>query len=166
VVLTTVVVNFRHLLYTATLLPFLRSLSRPWQGLLAFWLTDETFAVAARRFLDPAEPALSRWYQLGSALFMYTNWNLCTLLGLAAGRTLSGISGWGLDFAMPATFIGMVIPYLKSRPGWCAVIAAGLVSVPAASLPHRLGLVVAAAAGIASGLGAERLSRRAGRKIS
>jgi 4-azaleucine resistance transporter AzlC len=161
IVMTTVVVNFRHLLYTATLLPFLGGLARPWQALLAFGLTDETFAVAARRYLDPKQPDLTRWYQLGSALFMYTNWNVCTLVGLAAGRHLSDVAGWGLDFAMPATFIGMVIPYLKDRPGWISVLVAGAVSIPAAALPHKLGLLVAALAGIAAGLLAEtRIHRR------
>lgn len=161
IVMTTVVVNFRHLLYTATLLPFLGRLARPWQVILAFWLTDETFAVAARRYLDPKQPDLTRWYQLGSAVFMYANWNACTIAGLLAGRHLSDAAGWGLDFAMPATFIGMVIPYLKDRPGWISVLAAGAVSIPAAALPHKLGLVVAAVVGISAGLLAEmRIHRR------
>jgi 4-azaleucine resistance transporter AzlC len=155
IVLTTIVVNFRHLLYAATLLPFLRRLPPAWQAILSFWLTDETFAVAAQRHLDPKQPELTRWYQLGSAVFMYTNWNACTLVGLAAGRHLSGVAGWGLDFAMPATFIGMVIPFLKDRPGWISVLAAGAVSIPAAALPHKLGLVLAALVGIAAGLAVE-----------
>ena len=45
IVLTTFVVNFRHLLYTATLLEDLKRLPRRWQVLLTFGLTDETFAV-------------------------------------------------------------------------------------------------------------------------
>ena len=53
--------------------------------------------------------------------FMYSNWNMCTIIGIVAGRMLQDIAGWGLDFAMVAAFIGMVLPYVKDRPNWCAV---------------------------------------------
>jgi predicted branched-subunit amino acid permease len=95
-------------------------------------------------------------------IFMYVNWNFCTFIGLTAGRTFPEISGWGLDFAMPATFIGIVIPYLVSKPMWASVITAGIVSVMAAGLPHKLGLMVAALVGVAVGVTCERLS--AGKK--
>ena len=47
---------------------------------------------------------------------------------------------------MPATFIGIVIPYLVSKPMWASVITAGTVSIMAGGLPHKLGLMVAALA--------------------
>ena len=50
IILTTFIVNLRHLLYSATLLPHLRHLPQKWRIPLAFWLTDETFAVTVRRF--------------------------------------------------------------------------------------------------------------------
>ena len=45
VLLTTLVVNLRHALYSATLQPFVRHLPARWRVPLAFWLTDEAFAV-------------------------------------------------------------------------------------------------------------------------
>ena len=50
IVLTTFVVNLRHLLYAASLLPYVRHLSQFWRIPLAFWLTDETFAVVIKRY--------------------------------------------------------------------------------------------------------------------
>lgn len=157
IVLTTLVVNFRHLLYTATLLPDLKRLPGRWQKLLAFGLTDETFAVAVRRWHHPDTEPHKHWYQLGSMVFMYVNWNLCTVVGLLAGRMLQGIDGWGLDFAMVAAFIGMVIPYLNDRPHYCAVLVAGAAALVFNPLPHKLGLIVAALLGIGAGVIAERL---------
>jgi predicted branched-subunit amino acid permease len=90
-------------------------------------------------------------------LFMYTNWNLCTLIGLIAGKAFPEIAGWGLDFAMPATFIGMVIPYLVSKPMWISVITAGIVSILAAGMPHKLGLMAAAVSGVVAGILSELL---------
>jgi 4-azaleucine resistance transporter AzlC len=156
IVLTTFVINFRHLLYTATLLPNLKRLPKTWQAALAFGLTDETFAVAVGRWRQADESPYKHWYQLGSMVFMYTNWNICTIIGLAAGRMLSGIGGWGLDFAMVAAFIGMVLPYLKDKPGYASVLVAGLSALAFNGLPHKLGLIAAAILGISAGVMAER----------
>jgi 4-azaleucine resistance transporter AzlC len=157
IVLTTFVVNFRHLLYTATLLPNLKNLPRYWQAILAFGMTDETFAVAVGRWRHADQSPYKHWYQLGSMLFMYTNWNICTIVGLVAGRMLSGIGGWGLDFAMVAAFIGMVLPYLKDKPNYICVLTAGLSALAFHGLPHKLGLIAAAIVGIGAGVAAERL---------
>lgn len=160
IVLTTAVVNFRHLLYTATLLPFLKPLPRRWQAVLAFGLTDETFAVAAGRWLRNDSAGNDHWYHLGSMVAMYTNWNICTIIGLVAGRMLQGVAGWGLDFAMVAAFIGMVLPYVKNRPTIWAVTVAGAGALAFHALPHKLGLMVASLAGIGAGVIAEGFQRQ------
>lgn len=157
IVLTTFVVNFRHLLYTATLLPYLQKLPRRWQALLAFGLTDETFVVSVGRWCQGDDSPHKRWYQLGSMVFMYSNWNLCTGIGIVAGQMLKGIGGWGLDFAMVAAFIGMVLPYLKDRPNYCAVLVSGVSALIFHGLPHQLGLIVAALLGVAGGVLADGL---------
>ncbi len=152
IVLTTFVVNFRHLLYTAALLPHLKRLSPGWQAVLAFGLTDETFAVAVGRYGRSDAAPYKHWYQLGSMIFMYANWNLCTLVGLAAGRLLADIGRWGLDFAMVAAFIGMVIPFLVNRSTYVAVLVSGAAAVLFNGLPHKLGLMIAAVSGILAGI--------------
>ena len=157
IVVTTFVVNLRHMLYSATMVPFYKHLPHAWQMVLAFGLTDETFAVAVTRYSKHDGVTGKRYYNLGSMVFMYLNWNLCTLIGLTAGKTFPEISRWGLDFAMPATFIGIVIPYLVTRPMWVAVITAGTVSIAAHDLPHKLGLMVAALAGVTAGVVCENL---------
>ena len=156
IIVATVVVTFRHRLYTATLLPYLKRPPSRWQLPLAFGLTDETFVVAVQRWSRNDDSPDKHWYQLGSMVFMYTNWNVCTVVGLIAGRMLQDIGGWGLDFAMVAAFIGMVIPYLKDRPNVCAALAAGASALLFNGLPHKLGLIVASVAGIAAGVVAER----------
>ena len=160
IVLTTFVVNFRHLLYTATLLDHLKTLPRRWQVVLAFGLTDETFAVAVGRWYHNDDSPYKHWYQLGSMTFMYTNWNICTVVGLLAGRMLQGIGGWGLDFAMVAAFIGMVIPYLKDKPTYIAVLTAAISALVFQGMPHKLGLIMAAVIGMAAGVTAEMLQER------
>lgn len=156
ILLTTLVVNLRHLLYAASLVPYIRRLPSSWKVAMAFWLTDETFAVAIRRYSDARPSPYKHWYYLGSALAMYSNWLLCTWLGLAAGQMLPNAASWGLDFAMVATFIGMTVPYVTTRPMAATVVVAGVVALLAHGLPHQLGLMAAALAGIAAGMATER----------
>lgn len=156
ILLTTFVVNLRHALYSATLAPYVRRLPQRWQIPLAFWLTDETFAVVVTRYHRGSHLPHNRWYYLGSAIFMYSNWQFCTFLGLTVGQIIPNAAAWGLDFAMPVTFIGIVIPYLKNKPMWATVVVSGAVALLAYPLPHKLGLMVASLAGIVAGVVAER----------
>ncbi|MGB3613576.1 MAG: AzlC family ABC transporter permease [Elainellaceae cyanobacterium] len=156
IVMTTFVVNLRHLLYAVSLLPYVKPLSQRWKGGMAFWLTDEVFAVAIRRYEARDDSPFKQWYYLGAAIAMYSNWQLCTLLGITTGQLLPNAADWGLDFAMSVTFIGMVIPYLKTKPMGLAVVVAGIVALLANPLPHKLGLIVAASAGIGAGVCSER----------
>jgi 4-azaleucine resistance transporter AzlC len=152
IVLTTFVVNLRHALYSATLAPYVSKLPQRWQIPIAFWLTDETFAVVAPRFQTKTPLPGTRWFYLGSALAMYLNWQLCTFLGITLGQMLPNAAAWGLDFAMPVTFIGMTIPYLKNKPMVATAVVAAVTSVAAYGLPHKLGLMVATIAAIGAGV--------------
>ncbi len=151
VLLTTFVVNLRHLLYSATLAPGVRGLPGPLKALMAFLLTDETFAVAAPRYGDGGDPDTRHYYYLGSALAMYGNWQAASLAGALFGNLIPGAAQWGLDFAMPVTFIGMLVPYLRNPSMLTAAVAAGAAALAAQGLPHKLGLVAAAAVGVAAG---------------
>lgn len=186
IVLTTCIVNLRHALYSATLLPYVARLPLRWRIPLAFWLTDETFAVVQNRLVrDGAEgrrygsagasaddgenrpvrdavlrsrPGPEHWYYLGSALAMYGNWFAWTLAGMLVGSAIPDVEHLGLEFAMVATFIAMVTPSLANRPTLAASLAAGTVAVLLRSLPWKLGLVIAALSGVAAGMAAERLA--------
>ena len=105
---------------------------------------------------DETQP-YRRWYHLGAALAMYVNWQFCTLVGIVAGTQLEGIADLGLDFAMVVTFVGITVPLIINRPMLACAIVAALVAVLSNGLPNRLGLMLAALAGIAAGLLVEML---------
>ena len=163
IVLAAFVVNLRHLLYAVSLLPYVKRLPLRWKVPLAFFLTDEVFAVTIRRYEADDKSAFKRWYYLGAGVAMYLNWQLCTLLGITVGQLLPRAAQWGLDFAMSVTFIGMTVPYVKTRPMAIAVLVAGTVSLVANPLPHKLGLMVAAIAGVGAGAVGERWQGRKNR---
>ena len=156
IILTTFVVNLRHSLYSVTLAPHMKHLPQRWLVPLAFWLTDESFLVVEQRYRQPDDSPYKHWFFLGSAIFMYTNWQLCTWIGIFAGQALPDPASWGLDFALVVTFIGMLAPGLRSRPVIACVLVAGAAALLLAGLPNKLGLIVATLAGVAVGMLAER----------
>ncbi|MBZ0278305.1 MAG: AzlC family ABC transporter permease, partial [Anaerolineae bacterium] len=144
-------------LYSATLAPYMKHLPQKWMLPLGFWLTDETFVVVVTRYSQPDESPYKHWYYLGSAVFMYLNWQLCTLVGVIAGQTIPDMREWGLDFAIIVTFIGMLITLIKNRPLLIAALMAGISAVLLNGLPNKISLIVAALIGVASGVVAESL---------
>jgi len=156
IVLTTFVVNARHLLYGATLAPHLTKLQARWLLPLGFWLTDESFVVAAKGFESRKSAENKKWYLLGSEVAMYTNWQIVTWIGIVAGQAIPNPRSWGLDFALVVTFIGMLIPMIKGWPTLTAVLVAGAAALLGNALPHQTGLLIAALLGIAAGMATER----------
>lgn len=162
ILLTTFVVNLRHMLYAASLLPLARGLSQRWLVPMAFWLTDESYAVVQHHLQSGGDRDPDwRWYFLGSAIAMYSTWVLATVAGMLLGHALPGMAEWGLDFAMVATFVGIVVPLLRSSPMLAAALAAVVVSITLHGLPYKLGLMLAALAGVTAGLGAAALGGNA-----
>jgi 4-azaleucine resistance transporter AzlC len=154
---TTFVVNVRHALYSATLRQHVAHLGQRWRVPLAFGLTDETFAVVQRHYATPGPVAHRHWYYLGSCVAMYVNWSAWTGVGLWIGGSVRGLETLGLEFAMAATFTAIVAPLLKRRPAVAAALAAAVVALAAHALPYKLGLMLAAAAGVAAGAWVESL---------
>ena len=150
--LATFIVNLRHLLYAATLLPHVRHLPSRWRWLLGFLLTDETFAVVDVYYRKHPHAPLGHWYFFGSGVSMYVNWQCWTLVGLAFGKLFPSLQTLGLDFAMAATFIAIVVPQLARLPNFGAAVAAGSVAFLLNDLPYKLGLLAAIVLGVGTGL--------------
>ena len=148
-VLTIAVVNLRHMLYSASLAPYLASLSTRWKVLLGYLLTDEAYAPTAIHYEKEGITPSGHWFLLGAGLALWTNWQISTGLGIFLGTAIP--ESWSLDFALPLTFIAMVVPVLKNRPAIAAAISAGIVALAAYSLPYKLGLILAALVGITVG---------------
>jgi len=152
IVLTILTVNLRHALYSASMAPFLRRLPTRWKIALAWLLTDEAFVVASARYRKP-DIALAHWYTLGTGLTLWASWQASTALGVLLG---SGVhEGSLLEFALPLTFIALLIPSLADRPAIVTALSAGVLSVALARLPYRLGLLLAATAAVGIGLAVE-----------
>jgi 4-azaleucine resistance transporter AzlC len=149
IIFTTLVINLRHLLLTASLAPALRSLSLLRRAGLAFGVTDESYAVTVRRILErEASPALL----LGSNVSLYICWQLSTIGGMLLGGIIPDPNALGLELVFPLSFTVLLMPYLRSRPAWTAAIVAGVVGLTMRLLtPGSWYLLAAAIAGSVAG---------------
>jgi len=139
VIVTTYIVNMRHYLMAATLAPSFRGIARGWIALVAHFVNDESFAIAAAR-RSPPDPGVF----VGSAMAIAGAF----FVGVPVGTELGGLAKepekWGLDFAFPAVFVALVAVQLRRSGDWLVAIAAAAVAVVIASvLPGNWHIVIA-----------------------
>jgi len=159
IIATVFVVNLRHMLYSASLQPYMTHLPQRWKWVLAYLLTDEAYAIAITKYNEDTDITYKHWYFLGAGLTLWTTWQLSTLLGIVLRSQVQIDPRLGLDFAIAATFIALVVPALKDKAAASSALSAGLVALLASGLPYNLGLMVAAVVGIGVGLVIERWAK-------
>ncbi|HEY8346586.1 MAG TPA: AzlC family ABC transporter permease [Symbiobacteriaceae bacterium] len=121
IISTTFLVNLRHLLMSTALVPSLRQ-NRAWQNsLLAFGITDETFALNSALLRgQPASPA----FVAGVHVSAQASWVLASVAGALVGQMAANTEALGLDFALPAMFIGLLVPQISGAERWKKVLSA------------------------------------------
>ena len=150
IVLTIAVVNLRHALYSASIAGFVQHLPLGWKIGLSYLLTDEAYAVTITHYNHEGCEGNQHWFFLGAGLGLWSCWQISTAVGVFLGAVIP--SSWSLDFALPLTFIALVVPALKDRAGVAAALVGGVVALLVFALPYKLGIIAAALAGIAAGM--------------
>ena len=153
------VVSLRLLMYSAALAPHLAHLDPRWRVLIAYLMTDQSFAIAVRRFSEPGDRRHRHWHFMGSALTLYLTWQAAVIVGVFAGTGVP--ASWSLDFVVVLTFIALLVPVVRTRADLAAAVIAGVIALALSGLPYRLSLIAGSIAGIAVGLGIERRRRHA-----
>lgn len=149
IVLTTLIINLRHLLMGASVAPYLRGLSPLWKALLALWMSDESYALAIVRY---EEGRGNHWYFLGANVGVYLEWTLSGLVGALLSSTIPDPGRYGLDLVFPLAFLGLLMAFLKGRAGVAVALGAGGLALLGANLlPGKWYVIVAGVLG--SGLG-------------
>ncbi|WP_043886608.1 AzlC family ABC transporter permease [Vibrio sp. 16] len=151
--LATFFITSRHLLYSVSMRSKVSPLPLKWRLALGFLLTDELFAICGQQ----SDKQFNRWYALGAGLSFYLCWNLATLVGIVAGSYIPAMNELGLEFAVAATFIAIIIPNVKNAPILIAVLVSLTLSVLCSYLNVESGLMIASIGGMLAGYVAETL---------
>lgn len=122
---TALVINVRHVLMSASLSRHIGLIPRTLHPLVAYFLVDESWALAERRVL---ETPLTLAYYLGITVPLAATWWISTGIGAILGRTLGDPSALGLDFAFSAMFIAILMGFWKGPSTAGVLVASGSVA--------------------------------------
>jgi 4-azaleucine resistance transporter AzlC len=153
IIATTFMVNLRHLLMSSSLAVYLAGKSRLLLSLFAYGITDESYAVNLGRFRSgpwTLDQALALNHTANAA------WLLSTVAGGFGGQFIPA-GAFGIDFALTAMFICLLVYQLRDlRSVFTALVAGFLAVVLAVLTPGNLYIVLAAVLAATAGLAVGR----------
>lgn len=155
VVAAGLVVQARHLMYSAAMAPTFQRQPSWFRWVGPYVLIDQMFALVSVRTDD--DPDDFRTYYLAAGATFWILWQLTTALGIAIGPAVP--LEWNLQFAIPLLFIGLLVLGIDKTSKLVAALVGAGVTFLFAGLPNRSGLLVGAFAGILVGTLMERLKR-------
>lgn len=162
VILSALAVNLRMAMYSASLAPYLGAAPLWQRAFAAYFLVDQAYGLASLRYEQYPDWTVSQRmaYFWGTIAPVCPFWYLFTLIGALIGSSIP--ESFALDFALPITFLALIVPMLRTLPH----VAAALTSITAAlllvGLPYNLGLLVAGVVGMIVGAEVERRMTKAG----
>lgn len=113
IIITIFFVNLRHILLSAALAPYFRHLTPLRNMLVGSLLTDETFGVAISEAAK--KKRISEKWMHGLNITAYVNWLVANLAGAFLAQWISDPEKFGLAFALPAMFIGILVISMLGR---------------------------------------------------
>ncbi|ARJ22155.1 branched-chain amino acid transporter AzlC [Bacillus mycoides] len=146
IIITIFFVNLRHILLSAALAPYFRHLSPLRNMLVGSLLTDETFGVAISEAAKKKQ--ISEKWMHGLNITAYLNWLIANLAGAFLAQWISNPEKFGLEFALPAMFIGILIITMLGRSKIKLDIVVAIIAVVIAvgssfMLSSSMGVIVA-----------------------
>lgn len=142
VVVTGLIINLRFLLYSAAMSPYLTDAKPIVKFLCAFTLTDQSYATmtANQDKFQSNEEAIQ--FYLGTAASMMLTWHGSVIAGFVFGNFAP--VALSLDYAIPLSFVALLIPTLKSKSHMIVAVFSASASVLFYQLPLKTGLMVTA----------------------
>jgi 4-azaleucine resistance transporter AzlC len=141
IVLTTFLLNVRHVLYGMSLARAIKLTPRR-RPVAAYFLTDEAFGVVI------ASPERSFPFLLGAELSLFVTWNLATFGGALLGGAIPDPEKLGVDLIFPLAFLALLVPLVRTRAELIvAAVSATLAYVLARTLPGGLPILVTGVGG-------------------
>ncbi|MEM6485112.1 MAG: AzlC family ABC transporter permease [Pseudomonadota bacterium] len=154
------IIGARHLLYSVTLAPRFRDQPRWFRWLGSYVLIDQVFALAVlRKDLDDRS---FRIYYLTIGFAFWSLWLVSTMVGIFLGPLVP--ENWGLTFAAPVLFVGLMVATIDRWEKLAAAAVAGSLVVLFSGMPNKSGLLVGALVGVAVGVLLELRPLRTGPK--
>ena len=134
----------RHIIYSANVSFYINSLPLKWRIVLGYLLTDEAFAVSFQEFENKNK--FAHYHLLGGGLTLWVFWQISTVIGVFLGANIPPYLN--LEFAIPLTFIAVILPTLKSLAQISTAVTASIIAIFGQDLPYGLWIIVASISGM------------------
>ena len=145
IILTTFIINLRHILMGAALYPYMHKLKALPRNISLFFLSDETWALTMGQFQKGKRNGA---FLLGSGIIVWLGWVGSTVVGYLLGNLIDDPQRWGLDFAFLAVFIALLVGQWKGRKSAIPWTVAAIVAVAASYwLPGKWYILLGGLAG-------------------
>jgi len=149
VVATGLIINLRFLLYSAALSPIVQKSGFFTKLVCAYLITDQNYAVMSAHEKKLKSNSESIQFYLGASLCMLLTWHFSVMAGYAFGNFAP--ASWALDYAVPLSFVSLMIPTLKNFKYIGVAIFSSIVSILLNPLPYKVGLIITALLAIGFG---------------
>ena len=139
-------VNSRHLLYGAVISEHVSDLKLIWKIILSYFLIDQAFATSNDYFKKSKEK--NKYFHLvGGGFTCWVVWQSTTFLGIILGASIP--EKLGLSFAVPLTFLAILVNDFRKLINVIVIIISGLVATLGFNyIPYKAYVIVAALTGL------------------
>jgi 4-azaleucine resistance transporter AzlC len=119
IIFTTFILNLRHFLMASTISQRIeKGGSKRFMAILAFGITDESFAVATMG----KKGEINASFLLGLNVFAYSSWNLGTWIGLFLAAGLPKLLVNSMGIALYVMFTGLLVPNIRKSKSILGVV--------------------------------------------
>ncbi len=144
------VINSRHFLYGAVLTEYLEKLSLFRKLLISYLITDQTFAVSNKYLKENKQNKYNHYHLIGAGLTLWTTWQITTIIGIFLGSIIP--EEWGLKFAIPLTFLAIIINDFRKLDHVFVMLISGVSSLFFFDIPFKAYIIITPLIGLLSGL--------------
>ena len=139
-------VNSRHLLYGAVMSEHLSDLKLVWKILISYFLIDQAFA-RSNEYFKKNKDNNKYFHLVGGGATCWVIWQSTTLLGILLGAAIP--EKLGLSFAVPLTFLALIINDFRKFINVMVITVSGLVATLGYNIiPFKAYVIVSALAGL------------------
>ena len=150
-------VNSRHLLYGAVVSEHVSDLKLIWKIIISYFLIDQAFA-RSNEYLKKSNEKNKYFHLIGGGATCWIIWQSTTFFGIILGAAIP--EKLGLSFAVPLTFIAILVNDFRKIFNVIVIIVSGLVATLGFNyIPYKAYVIVAAIAGLLSAMILTKVSR-------
>ena len=139
-------VNSRHLLYGAVVSEHVSDLKLIWKIIISYFLIDQAFA-RSNEYFKKNNDKNKYFHLIGGGVTCWVIWQTTTFLGIILGSAIP--EKLGLSFAVPLTFLALLVNDFRKMINVIVIIISGLVATLGYNyIPYKAYVIVAAFAGL------------------